>query len=179
MVLMVSNPASGTGVYTVRMPSRIPALLAEFLEVMLFVIQPLTNTNVYSNPNDVKDQAREHLAHAAHLREIFDPVLIYQELRHGVFDPSGLFQHIGETLKHHCAPMRDRAVEDLVRFAQQPGVEAVKAFRTCLELLELMKLVCDCLGYSSLYPLTIVRTGYRQPPTYPAPSLAPAQYWHL
>jgi hypothetical protein len=108
---------------------------------MLFVIQPLSNTNIYSNPNAIKEQAQEHSAHAAYLRSIFDPQLIEQELKHKVFDPSGLFAQIGETLKHHCAPMRDRAVEDMVQIAQQPGPEAFQAFRTCLELLELMKLV--------------------------------------
>lgn len=138
-------------VYTLRMPSRIPALLTEFLEVMLFVIQPLSNTAVYTNPNAVKEQAQEHSAHAAYLRSIFDPAFIEQELRHNVFDPAGLFSRIGETLKHHCAPMRDRAVEEMVRVAQQPGPEAFKAVRMCLELLELMKLVrLACQSYLSL-----------------------------
>ncbi|KAF8908869.1 T-complex protein 11-domain-containing protein [Gymnopilus junonius] len=113
-----------SGAYTIRMPSRIPALLTEFIEVMVFVIQPLNNTNIYADPNSIKDQAQEHSAHAASC----------------VFDPSGLFFHIGETLKHHCAPMRDRAVEEMVQVAQQRGPEAFKAVRMCMELLELMKL---------------------------------------
>ncbi|KAJ3482278.1 hypothetical protein NLJ89_g12151 [Agrocybe chaxingu] len=146
-------------VYTLRLPSRIPALLTEFLEVMLFVIQPLSNTAVYTNPNAVKEQAQEHSAHAAHLREIFDPALIYQEIKHKVFDPSGLFTHIGETLKHHCAPMRDRAVEELVQFAQQPGIEAFRAFRTCLELLELMKLDIANHQLTQLRPWLLRNTG--------------------
>lgn len=129
--------------YTIRMPSRVHMLLTEFLEVMLFVIQPLSNTAVYSNPNDVREQAKEHSQHAAYIKEIFDPALIYQELTHKVFDPAGLFVHIGEMLKNHCAPMRDRSVDDLVRLAQQPGLESLKAFRACLELLEQMKLVCN------------------------------------
>ncbi len=127
--------------YTIRMPSRARTLLSEFLEVLLFVIQPLSNTAVYSNPNDIREQAKEHSQHAAYMREIFDPTLIYQELRHKVFDPSGLFLHIGELLKNHCAPMRDRSVDELMRLAQQPGVEGLRAFRACLELLEQMKLV--------------------------------------
>ena len=128
--------------YTIRMPSRVRVLLTEFLEVMLFVIQPLSNTAVYSNPNDVREQAKEHSQHAAYIREIFDPSLIYQELNHKVFNPSGLFLHIGDLLKNHCAPMRDRSVDDLMELAQQPGLEGLKAFRSCLELLEQMKLVC-------------------------------------
>jgi len=138
---VVSQLTVGGDIYTVRMPSRIPALLHEFLEVMLFVIQPFSNTNIYSNPNAIKEQAQEHSKHAALLREIFDPQLIEQELKHKVFDPSGVFAHIGDTLKHHCAPRRDRAVEEMVQIAQQPGPEAFQAFRTCLELLELIKLV--------------------------------------
>ena len=133
----VENP----GVYTIRMPSRIPALLTEFIEVMVYVIQPLNNTNIYTDPNAIREQAQEHSQHAAYLRSIFDVALIEQELKHKVFDPSGLFFHIGETLKHHCAPMRDRAVEEMVQVAQKPGPEAFKAVRMCLELLELMKLV--------------------------------------
>ena len=127
--------------YTIRMPSRVRTLLSEFLEVMLFVIQPLSNTAVYSNPNDIREQAKEHSQHAAYMREIFDPTLIYQELKHKVFDPSGLFLHIGELLKNHCAPMRDRGVDELMRLAQQPGVDGLRAFRACLDLLEQMKLV--------------------------------------
>lgn len=132
--------------YTIRMPSRVRILLAEFLEVMLFVIQPLSNTAVYSNPNDVKEQAKEHSQHAAYIKEIFDPSFIYQELIHKVFNPSGLFLHIGDLLKNHCAPMRDRSVDELMDIAQQPGVGGLKAFRSCLELLEQMKLVCFFLS---------------------------------
>ncbi|KAF8158381.1 T-complex protein 11-domain-containing protein [Crassisporium funariophilum] len=127
--------------YTVRMPSRIPGLLWEFREVLLLVVQPLaTILGVYVNANQVKEQIQEHTAHATYLRSVFDPVLIEQELKHNVFDPSGLFAAIGDTLKNHCAPMRDRAVEEMVQAAQRPGVEAFKAVRMCLELLELMKL---------------------------------------
>jgi hypothetical protein len=122
----------------------------EFLEVMLFVIQPLSNTAVYSNPNDVREQAKEHSQHAAYIKEIFDPALIYQELIHNVFNPSGLFLHIGELLKNHCAPMRDRSVDELMDLAQQPGVEGLKAFQSCLELLEQMKLVCYLIFVSLL-----------------------------
>lgn len=143
----VMQTVENSGIYSVRMPSRISALLTEFIEVMVFVIQPLTNTNIYTDPNAIKEQAQEHSAHAAYLRSIFDAALIEQELKHKVFDPSGLFFHIGETLKHHCAPMRDRAVEEMVQVAQQPGPEAFKAVRMCLELLELMKLVSECKCY--------------------------------
>lgn len=91
---------------------------------------------------------QQHASQANQLRSIFDPELIEQEMKHDVFDPSGLFQTIGQVLKSHCAPMRDRAVEAMVDIAQTcaPGgsgtkVDAVRAIRMCLEILELMKLV--------------------------------------
>lgn len=165
--------------YTIRMPSRVRVLLNEFLEVMLFVIQPLSNTAVYSNPNDVREQAKEHSQHAAYLKQIFDPAFIYQELRHQLFDPAGVFVHIGEMLKNHCAPMRDKAVDDLVRLARLPGVDGLKAFRACLELLEQMKLV----RYMRIYPSPKMLnyygfhfTGHCQPSTNSITSLASAKH---
>ncbi|KAF8807117.1 hypothetical protein BYT27DRAFT_7137530 [Phlegmacium glaucopus] len=129
------------GVYAFRMPSRIPGLLSEFLEVLLLVIQPLsTISGIYVSPNLVKDQMQEHAAQAEYLRSIFDPALIEQEIKRRVFDPSSLFAAIGEILKSHCSPMRDRAVDQMVQVAHRPGIEAFKAIRLCLELLELMKL---------------------------------------
>jgi hypothetical protein len=137
--IIYQNPS---GVCTLRTPSRIHGLLSEFLEVLLLVIQPLsTISGVYVNPSVVKDQMQEHAAQAEYLRSIFDPALIEQEIKRRVFDPSNLFAAIGEILKSHCSPMRDRAVDQMVQVAQRPGIEAFKAIRLCLELLELMKLV--------------------------------------
>ncbi|KAF8073790.1 T-complex protein 11-domain-containing protein [Lyophyllum atratum] len=140
--------SSALNVLTLRMPSRIRNLLAEFLEVLLLVIQPLSSiSGMYVNPNTFKSQMQEHSAQAAYIRSIFDPALIEQELKHELFDPSGLFSAIGGILKGHCAPMRDRAVEAMVQAAQAcaPGgtgskSDAVSAVRMCLEILELMKL---------------------------------------
>ncbi|KAG6890810.1 hypothetical protein C0995_003243 [Termitomyces sp. Mi166 len=110
---------SALSVVTLRMPSRICNLLAEFLEVLLLVIQPLSNVSgMYVNPSTLKSQMQEHSAQAAYVRSIFDPVLIEQELKHDLFDPSGLFAAIGAILKGHCAPMRDRAVETMVQVAR-------------------------------------------------------------
>ncbi|KAG1822866.1 T-complex 11 [Suillus subaureus] len=133
---------------TLRMPSRIRPLLTEFLEVLLFVIQPLTSIcGTYANPATLQTQIEQHAAQAAHLRSLFDPELIQQELHHQLFDPSGLFIVIGHTLKSHCAPMRDRLVDAMVEAAKAcaPGcggtkADAVKAVRMCLDILELMKL---------------------------------------
>ncbi|KAG8214605.1 T-complex protein 11-domain-containing protein [Butyriboletus roseoflavus] len=146
-------------VLTLRMPSRIRILLTEFLEVLLFVIQPLTSiSDTYANPSTFQAQIERHAAQAVHLRSVFDPELIHQELQHNLFDPSGLFIVIGQTLKSHCAPMRDRAVDAMVEVAKScaPGgggskVDAVKAVRMCLDILELMKLVCSSDGFFILH----------------------------
>lgn len=152
--------SSSLRVLTLRMPSRIRPLLSEFLEVLLSVIQPLSSiSGMYVNPNTFQSQMQEHAAQAAHMRSVFDPELIEQELKHELFDPSGLFRSIGVTLKSHCAPMRDRAVEAMVEVAQscRPGgggtkADAVKAVRMCLDILELMKLVSLC----TLYHFTMI-----------------------
>jgi hypothetical protein len=98
----------------------------------------------YVNPDFLHAPIQEHTEQAKHIRSLFDPDLIEQELKHGVFDPSGLFQVIGATLKAHCAPMRDYAVDSMVEAAKACNAttrDAVKVIRNCLEILELMKLV--------------------------------------
>lgn len=157
-------------VYTLRMPSRILTLLCEFLEVLLLVIQPLSKiSGIYVNPNTFKAQMQEHAAQAAYIRSIFDPVLIEQELKRGLFDPSGLFRAIGTTLKGHCAPMRDSAVESMVQAAHtciengNSGTNAVRALRMCMEILELMKLVSLFFSSNSSIRYSFFAIGYREP----------------
>lgn len=141
---------------TVRTPPRLRALLNEFLEVLLHVIQPLSMlSGPYVNPDFLHGSIQEHTEQAKHIRSLFDPDLIEQELKHGVFDPSGLFQVIGATLKAHCAPMRDHAVDSMVEAAKACALgrnatkrDAVKVIRNCLEILELMKLV-SAFSYST------------------------------
>lgn len=152
---------------TLRMPSRIRPLLTEFLEVLLFVIQPLTSIcGTYANPATLHTQIEQHAAQAAHLRSLFDPELIQQELHHELFDPSGLFIVIGQTLKSHCAPMRDRLVDTMVQAAKAcaPGcggskADAVKAVRMCLDILELMKLDIANHQLQTLRPFLIETAG--------------------
>lgn len=152
---------------TLRMPSRIRHLLTEFLEVLLFVIQPLTSIcGTYANPATLQTQIEQHAAQAAHLRSLFDPELIQQELHHQLFDPSGLFIVIGQTLKSHCAPMRDRLVDAMVEAAKAcaPGcggskADAVKAVRMCLDILELMKLDIANHQLQTLRPFLIETAG--------------------
>jgi len=164
--------SSSLHVLTLRMPSRILPLLNEFLEVLLSVIQPLSSiSGMYVNPNTFQTQMQEHAAQAAYMRSVFDPDLIEQELKHELFDPSGLFQTIGRTLKSHCAPMRDRAVEAMIAVAQTcaPGgggskADAVKAVRMCMDILELMKLV-SCPTTTTILAHRPRFEGYREPST--------------
>ncbi|TFK52540.1 Tcp11-domain-containing protein [Heliocybe sulcata] len=137
-------------VVTMRMPSRIRPLLQELLEVIISVIQPSLHSAPQSGldaSSSIATHVRQHPSQIESLRQVFDLDLIEQELQHRVFDPSGLFRVIGDLLKCHCAPMRDRAVESMVAAAQScaPGAgggkaDAVKAIRMCFEVLELMKL---------------------------------------
>ncbi|KAF8878607.1 T-complex protein 11-domain-containing protein [Infundibulicybe gibba] len=166
-----SNPvvafSPSLNLLTLRMPSRIPTLLPEFLEVLLLVTRPLSSiSGMYVNPNTFKLQMQEHSAQAAHIRSVFDPILIKQELKHCLFDPSGLFQAIGLTLKGHCAPMRGQAAELMVHTAQScaPGgggtkADAVKAVRMCMEILELMKLGVANHQLQTLRPFLIQTSG--------------------
>ncbi|KZT40600.1 Tcp11-domain-containing protein [Sistotremastrum suecicum HHB10207 ss-3] len=138
---------------SVRMPSRIKPLITELLEVLLSVISPSPATLVDERQGSTAYipptifQHPLHSAQEAQLRAALDASLIEQELLHGVFDPSGLFQLLGSVLKCHCAPMRDRVVDTMVQMAHAcaPGAggsmgDAVKAIRICFEILELMKL---------------------------------------
>ncbi|KAJ7505349.1 T-complex protein 11-domain-containing protein [Mycena galericulata] len=152
-------------VVTLRMPSRIRSLLDEFLEVLLLVIQPLSNV-AGAHVSPTKTQQAEHSAQAAYIRSVFDPALIEQELKHKLFDPSGLFRAIGLTLQGHCAPMRDQAVELMVQVAQTCApdgegnkADAVKAVRMCMDILELMKLDIANHQLQTLRPFLIRTSG--------------------
>ncbi|KZT19457.1 Tcp11-domain-containing protein [Neolentinus lepideus HHB14362 ss-1] len=137
-------------VVTMRMSSRIRPLLQELLEVIISVIQPSLHSAAPSGldaSSSIATHVRQHPSQIESLRQVFDLDLIEQELQHHVFDPSGLFRVIGDLLKCHCAPMRDRQVEAMVATAQlcAPGgggskADAVKAIRMCFDVLELMKL---------------------------------------
>ncbi|KAJ7759034.1 T-complex protein 11-domain-containing protein [Mycena olivaceomarginata] len=125
-------------VVTLRMPSRIRALLDEFLEVLLLVIQPLSNV-AGAHVSPTKSQQAEHVAQAAYIRSVFDPALIEQELKHKLFDPSGLFRAIGLTL--------------------QGKADAVRAVRMCMDILELMKLDIANHQLQTLRPFLMRTSG--------------------
>jgi hypothetical protein len=133
---------------TLRTASRIRNLFSELLGVLLSIIRPLppnlfnpapVSSSLQPNPNKITTQDN-------YIRSVLDPELIQQEIYHGVWDASGLFRVLGETLKCHCAPMRDRNIEVMIQTAQ-PCVEGreatslTKAIRMCFDILEFMKLV--------------------------------------
>ncbi|OSX59836.1 hypothetical protein POSPLADRAFT_1092821, partial [Postia placenta MAD-698-R-SB12] len=134
---------------TVRVASRIRPLLLELLEVLVSIIQPVMSksTGLYMQPTSLHPQFQQNVTHVALLRSVLDADLIQQEMEHGLFDPSGVFQTIGDIIRCHCAPMRDHAVDQMVSLAKScaPGgngskVDAVRAIRLCFEIMELMKL---------------------------------------
>ena len=136
---------------TLRMPSRIRPLLHELLLVLLSIISPqtaLVSTSPQSGRISIQQRQKQQQEQAQALRAVLDVDLIEQEMKHGLFDPSGAFEVIGQILKSHCAPMRDPAVDAMVQLAATCASggsggkpEAVRAIRECFELLELMKLV--------------------------------------
>ncbi|PCH40080.1 Tcp11-domain-containing protein [Wolfiporia cocos MD-104 SS10] len=137
------------GRITVRVPSRIRPLLLELREVLVSIIQPVMSrtTGLYVNPPPLHPQFQQNEEHVALLRSVLDAELIQQEMDHNLFDPSSVFQTIGNIIRCHCAPMRDSSVAQMVELAKQcaPGaggnkVDAVRAIRLCFEIMELMKL---------------------------------------
>ncbi|KAI0657432.1 T-complex protein 11-domain-containing protein [Cubamyces menziesii] len=156
---------------TVRAHSRIRPLLHELLEVLISIIQPPQPPSLrppellFPPPPPQHPQFQQNLTHVALLRAHLDPELIQQEISHGLFDPSGLFQVIGDIIRCHCAPMRDAAVDQMVALARScaPGgagtkLDAVRAIRMCFEIMELMKLDVANHQLQTLRPY-LVRTA--------------------
>ena len=132
---------------TLRTASRIRHLFLELLEVLLSVIQPLPSSVLNSavRPASFQPALDKITSQANYIRSILDPDLIQQEIYHGVWDASGLFQVLGETLKRHCAPMRDHNIEAMIQTAQscvdgRNAASLTKAIRMCFDVLEFMKL---------------------------------------
>jgi T-complex protein 11 len=156
------------------MPSRIRPLLHELLLVLLSIISPqtaLVSTSPQSGKISIQQRRKQQQEQAQSLRAVLDVELIEQEMRHGLFDPSGAFEVIGQILKAHCAPMRDQAVDAMVHLAKTcaPGgggakADAVRAIRECFELLELMKLVRTRFYLPHCLMFLTCSAGYRQPP---------------
>ncbi|KAF9779614.1 T-complex protein 11-domain-containing protein [Thelephora terrestris] len=132
---------------TLRTASRIRNLFSELLEVLLSIIQPLPSAmfNPTPAPTTFQPAPEKFATQGDHIRSLLDPELIQQEIYHGVWDASGLFRLLGETLKCHCAPMRDHNVEAMIQTAQscvdgRNIASLTKAIRMCFDVLEFMKL---------------------------------------
>lgn len=161
----VSSPAS------VR---RVPALLCTLTEVLSYVIGSVSSERSLS---------------LSQVLSGIDILFIDHELRHGLYEPAGLFTLMGQLLKAHCAPMRDGKVDVMVAVAkgdlnpsglfgppfstseflpftdgQRSIRRTVASLRLCFEILELMKLVTFSIlsPYIALYQ-TAYLSGYCQP----------------
>ncbi|KAF8513765.1 T-complex protein 11-domain-containing protein [Gautieria morchelliformis] len=130
----------------IRKPKRARPMLHEFMAVLKSVIVP-QSVNVPCSSKHAPGRLilpAQSASDARHLLSHFDPPLVEQELKRGIYDPQGLFGLVGETLKRHCAPMRDRQVDDMINASKgSQGTStrrALMAMRLCFEILELMKL---------------------------------------
>jgi hypothetical protein len=64
---------------------------------------------------------------------------ILNQARHHSFDLS-IFQKLGAAMKVHCAPVRDKMVDDMVKLAMEDG-KITEALQRCFDCVEVMKLV--------------------------------------
>ncbi|KAK4051707.1 Protein SOSEKI 1 [Microbotryomycetes sp. JL221] len=119
-----------------RLPSRIPSLIHELRAIILSLLPSHTSSSsstpiwTPSAPSDAV--TREQIF------DSLDPAFLSQQLSRGVLDVGNLATFLGQTLKMHCAPMRDALVDDMVEACT--GDNVVKGLRMCFEILELMKL---------------------------------------
>lgn len=136
--------AASFGLSTIRTPSRIRGLIAEFLHIVLQVIQP--SSEVCDESLNGNDDSRTSKAgqtdQATILRSHIDVEFIYQQICWDVFDPKGLMTLIGQAMKTHCAPIRDASIDAMVAAARSgEKVTFLKSLQTALEILEQMKMV--------------------------------------
>lgn len=154
---VIDTPARPTSQATTASPlfgRRVPALLHALAEVLTYVIG---------------SAAPERNSPLTQLLSNIDILFIDHELRHGLYDPKGLFILMGQLLKAHCAPMRDGKVDIMVAVAkgdlnpsglfgphfstseflpftdkQRSVRRTIASLRLCFEILEVMKLVSCC-----------------------------------
>ena len=115
----------------------LPRLVDELREILLSL---LPAPSAQANADPTKPSAPAVNPERALLTSTLDPELLLQELDHGVLDVHGLFRFLGDSLKGHCAPMRDSLVESMVTIVVDSD-EIVRGIRMCFEILEWMKLV--------------------------------------
>ncbi|KAF9436236.1 hypothetical protein BGZ76_004524 [Entomortierella beljakovae] len=109
----------------------LPRLIDELREILLSLLPQNTSTAQDGTPTSNPEKAL--------LISTLDPELLIQELDHGVLDVHTLFRFLGDSLKVHCAPMRDALVESMVTIVVDSD-EIVRGIRMCFEILEWMKL---------------------------------------
>ncbi|KAF8946197.1 hypothetical protein BGZ47_001085 [Haplosporangium gracile] len=116
----------------------LPRLIDELREILLSLLPAAPSNQDGSKPSQ-QDAAHQENSERALLTSTLDPDLILQELDHGVLDVHALFRYLGDSLKGHCAPMRDALVESMVHTVVNLE-EIVRGIRMCFEILEWMKL---------------------------------------
>ncbi|KII90850.1 hypothetical protein PLICRDRAFT_106575 [Plicaturopsis crispa FD-325 SS-3] len=153
------------GVVTLRLPSRIPNLLAELREVLCGILPPLVLRDALSLKPQ-RGNVAHHAFQAAHLRAVLDPEFIQQQFRHGVFDASSLFHYIGTAMKLYCAPCRDSSVDAMVAVAQSCGpdgrksnAQVIRAVEMCMDLAEVMKIDIANHQLKSMRPFLMRTSG--------------------
>ncbi|CAO3569713.1 unnamed protein product [Mortierella alpina] len=121
----------------------LPRLIDELREILLSLLPAAPAPAAAASPDGAKaSQARAAppiSPERAQLMSTLDPDLLLQELDHGVLDVYALFRFLGDSLKGHCAPMRDALVESMVSIVVD-SEEIVRGIRMCFEILEWMKL---------------------------------------
>ncbi|KAF8934242.1 hypothetical protein BGZ58_005835 [Dissophora ornata] len=111
----------------------LPRLIDELREILLSLLPPPSAAPIQDGGIPPATPER------ALLSSTLDPDLLIQELDHGVLDVHALFRFLGDSLKGHCAPMRDAFVESMVTIVVDSN-EIVRGIRMCFEILEWMKL---------------------------------------
>ncbi|GAA5934306.1 Sok1p [Sporobolomyces koalae] len=128
-----------------QLPTRIVSLVAELRGILLSLLPASTSaspnmpsTAVFPPVETTSSQSMPCDGLREELLDALDPVVVCQQLVQGTLDVAGLARFLGDTLKTHCAPMRDDLVDEMVTACEGHGV--VIGLRLCFEVLELMKL---------------------------------------
>ncbi|KAG0212344.1 hypothetical protein BGX28_006488 [Mortierella sp. GBA30] len=122
----------------------LPRLIDELREILLSLLPPAPPAQAPAPSQDGSKASQGQMTlpispERALLMSTLDPDLLLQELDHGVLDVYALFRFLGDSLKGHCAPMRDALVESMVSIVVD-SEEIVRGIRMCFEILEWMKL---------------------------------------
>ncbi|GAA6031396.1 hypothetical protein JCM8097_005641 [Rhodosporidiobolus ruineniae] len=154
-ICLAQSSSSGAPVPTplsARLASRIIPLVLELRNILLTLLpapgppSPIlpsspTFTSLYAPPSPTPSSPVSPTAftHARdRILDALDPSYISQQLARGMLDVASLAKFLGQTLKTHCAPMRDTLVDEMVKACEGEGLAS--GLRQCFEILELMKL---------------------------------------